>query len=453
MGASAKRLVALFVAITLFVQLFAGCSSNTDSLQNNTVKENIIEESLIYSEYIPEEQIQAEYIAEHLIYEEGIYEITIGEQYICQTYLIEVVITSADKENFVNQLPQEVLDYGIDWAKVISKFAVGTSVIIAVGVVNHHTKGATAFMFGTVKDISKEAFIGGVIDAVMNVVLNCEEDNPPFEKVAKYAIEGFADGYMWGAISAVAFNYAFPKQLVSEDLGKLKVDNSGNVRNKAGEIIGKALYDLAEDQITLLDDAGRWLGSFKSNGDEIRNIAKAVLKPNAAYVRGVGDDAVKYFTDASGKVFRIGDDLAKNATYTLNGYVYQTDDLGRIVKVAFDKLTSKPEGRVRKTISSSMDDIGKGYQQLNDQRGHIIGDRFNGDESLANMVPMSPKLNQSEFKHVENIWAEAIEDGHIVSGVIELVYDEVSFRPGRMDVVYYIGEIVEEAAYIYRFYN
>ena len=129
--------------------------------------------------------------------------------------------------------------------------------------------------------------------------------------------------------------------------------------------------------------------------------------------------------------------------------MYETDELGRIIKVTFDKLSLKPEGQARKVISSSIDDIGKGYQQLGDQRGHIIADRFNGDNSLANMVPMSPDLNQRDFKAIEDLWAEAITNGKTVNGTIEFIYEGLSFRPGRMDVEYLIDGLLDTA----RFFN
>ena len=445
----ARRWTSLILVFVMIVQTLCGCSSNSSGPNNGYINEELIYEERITNENIPEEQLKAEYIAEHLIYEEGLYEITIGEQYICQTFIIETVISENSSETFAAQLPDEIHDYSIDWGKVLSQFAVGTSVIIAVGVVNHATHGATVFMFGTAASIAKEAFIGGIIDAAMRVILSCTEEDPPNEKVAKYAIEGFAEGYMWGAISAVAFNFILPKQLVSSSLGKLKIDNSGIVKNKAGQQVGKALYDLASDQITLIDDAERVLGFFKSNGDEILNIAKVALKPNTSFVLGMGDDAIKYFTDASGKVFRIGDDLVKNTTYRINNCVYETDELGRIVKVTFEKLELKPEGQLRRKIKPSIEDIGKGFEQANDQRGHIIGDRFNGDNTIANMVPMSPELNQRDFMAIENLWAEAITNGKTVNGTIEFIYEGLSFRPGRMDIEYLIDGLLDTA----RFFN
>ena len=333
------------------------------------------------------------------------------------------------------------MDYDIDWPKVISQFAVGTSVVIAVGAINTATGGKTFFVFGSAAGIAAEAIISGAIEATMKVILTCDEGDAPKAKVAKYAIEVFSEGYMWGAIAGAVENIVTPTALRSKGLGKLVVDNFGNVKDKTGKIIGKALYSTAEKQITLIDDAGRILGFFKSNGDEILDVTKVALKANSAFWRGSGDDAVRCLTDAAGKIYRIGDDLVPNSIYKINGYMYQTDDLGRIISVSFEKLTMKPVGQARKTLGVSIDDIGRGFQQIGDQRGHIIGDRFNGTGGIENLVPMSSKLNQSEYLAVENLWAESLKDGKAVQGTIQLLYDGSSFRPSRMDVSYIIDGV------------
>lgn len=101
----------------------------------------------------------------------------------------------------------------------------------------------------------------------------------------------------------------------------------------------------------------------------------------------------------------------------------------------------KPASQARKTLGISIDDIGRGFQQIGDQRGHIIGDRFNGTGGIENLVPMSSQLNQSEYLAIENLWAESLKDGKAVQGIIQLLYDGNSFRPSRMDVSYVIDEI------------
>jgi len=435
-----KRCLSLVLVMALIVQLFAGCSNQGASSGNN----NRIEESKIYQDFIAnheinEEYIQAEYICENLIYEEGIYEIVLCEQFICQSYVIETVITEDSATDLAGQLPSEMADYDINWPKVISQFAVGTAVILVVGIVYHETKGQSYFLFGSPVGVATEAIIAGAIDATISVMINCPEDEAPQQKVTKYAVEGFAEGYMWGAISSVVENIVKPNYLNSPTLGKLKIDNWGNVTDKAGNAIGKALYNSGQKSFSLIDDAGRAIGFFDSSGKAILDVVTEALEPNSFFWRGFGDDAVRCWTDAMGSIYRIGDDLVPNTSYILDGVKYQTDDLGRIVSVTFDQLKLKPQGQNRKSLQGiTIEALGRGYEVAGDQKGHIIGDRFCGANSIANLVPMSPKLNQGDYWAIENLWAEAIQNGQLVEGTIKFLYDGASYRPSRMDITYLI---------------
>lgn len=441
--AQPRRCLALILVVTMLLQLLTGCSKgDLDSADVGIIKQSEIYQEFIEQHHIDEKYIQQEYISQNLILEDSVYEIVLCEQFICQSYIIETVITENAVEDIAAQLPAEMADYDIDWQKVITQFAVGTTVIIVVGIVFHETKGQSYFLFGSPAEIAAEAIIGGAIDATIAVMLNCSEDEVPEEKVAKYAIEGFAEGYMYGAISGVVERIVKPNYLKSPTLGKLKIDNWGNVTDDAGEIIGKALYNSGKKTFSLIDDAGRAIGYFDSSGKAIVDIATSVLEPNSSFLAGFGDDAVECFTDALGSIYRKGDDLLPNVTYVLDGVKYQTDDLGRIVSVTFENLALKPEGQARKSLSHvTIEALGKGYEVAGDQKGHIIGDRFCGSNSLANLVPMSSKLNQRDYLAIENIWAEAIQNGQIVDGTIKFLYDGASFRPSRMDITYFIDGI------------
>lgn len=453
-----RRSLAIVLAIAIFLQILSGCSGKPGVADDGVIEQSAIYQEFIEQHHIDERYIQQEYIRQNLILEESIYEIVLCEQFICQSYIIETVITENSIEDIAAQLPSEMADYSIDWQKVISQFAAGTAVIIVVGIVYHETKGQSYFLFGSPADIAAEAIIGGAIDATIAVMLNCDGEDVPNEKVAKYAIEGFAEGYMYGAISGVVERIVKPNYLKSPTLGKLKIDNWGNVTNEAGEQIGKALFNTAEKTFSLIDDAGNTLGKFDKggkfiaevvsealdpdNGSSISQVAREALTPNSSFVTGFGDDAVECFTDALGTIYRKGNDLLPNITYVLDGVKYQTDELGRIVSVTFEKLALKPEGQARKSLAHiTIEALGKGYEVAGDQKGHIIGDRFRGANSIANLVPMSPQLNQRDYLAIENIWAEAIKNGQIVDGTIKFLYDGVSFRPSRMDITYLIDGI------------
>ena len=453
-----KRYFSLLLVFSLLIQVLTGCSNNQSTISNGVIEQNEIYQEFIEQHKIDERYIQAEYIQQNIIEEEGIYEIVLCEQFICQSYIIQINITENSIDDLADQLPAEMADYDIDWEKVISQFAVGTSVIIVVGIVYHATKGQSYFLFGSPAEIAAEAVIGGAIDATIAVMLNCSDEETPNQKVAKYAIEGFAEGYMWGAISGVVENIVRPNYLKSPTLGKLKIDNWGNVTDQAGNIVGKALYNTGKKTFSIIDDAGKAIGYFDksgkvlldiasegffdSNGKAITDIAEEILKPNGTFWKGFGNDAVKCFTDAAGRVYRMGDDLLPNITYVIDGVIYKTDDLGRIVSVTFEHLQLKPPGQARKSLNHvTIEMLGKGYEIAGDQKGHIIGDRFQGANSIANLVPMSPQLNQRDYKAIENIWAEAIENDQIVDGTIKFLYDGTSFRPSRMDISYFIDGI------------
>ena len=197
-----KRYLSLFLAILLCMQCLTVCSDSSGDVDPGAfIEEDKIYQDVIAGDFISEDKIQAKYIAENLIFEDGIYEVTIGEQFICQSYVFEIRITPDSKTDILQYLPEDIVDYDIDWPKVISQFAVGTSVVIAVGAINSATGGKTFFVFGSAANIAAEAIISGAIEATMKVILNCDEGDAPKAKVAKYAIEGFSEGYMWGGNS------------------------------------------------------------------------------------------------------------------------------------------------------------------------------------------------------------------------------------------------------------
>ncbi len=144
----------------------------------------------------------------------------------------------------------------------------------------------------------------------------------------------------------------------------------------------------------------------------------------------------KYYDD-DGNLYRVGNDLAPDSEYTMNGYKYKTDEQGRVIH-AEGELYLKDGGRM--PIKDTMKKIGKGYQKITDHRGHLIGDRFNGGNGLENIVLQDGKLNQGQYKALENEWAAALQSGKKVSVSIEVVYDEISLRPEGFAVEYRIDD-------------
>ncbi|MEF2875598.1 MAG: DNA/RNA non-specific endonuclease [Collinsella sp.] len=147
------------------------------------------------------------------------------------------------------------------------------------------------------------------------------------------------------------------------------------------------------------------------------------------------EPANKEYRDDNGKLFRKGNELIPNNKYVENGYSYRTDSEGR-VKSAEGQLQLSKESR--KQISDSMETIGKGDQKEGDQKGHLIGDRFGGGNGLENIVAMDGRVNQSDYKRIENTCAEALESGHEVYLKVVPKYDKTSNRPTSFRITYTI---------------
>lgn len=143
----------------------------------------------------------------------------------------------------------------------------------------------------------------------------------------------------------------------------------------------------------------------------------------------------KYFDD-NGNLYRTGDDLLPNNKYEINGYSYETDDKERIKSVE-GKLCIKDRDE-RLPIKDSIETIGKGDQKEGDDRGHLIGDQFNGSNGLENMIPQDANINRKDYRNFENELAKEVKDGKEVYVKIEVIYSDDSRRPEALSVSYSI---------------
>ena len=145
----------------------------------------------------------------------------------------------------------------------------------------------------------------------------------------------------------------------------------------------------------------------------------------------------KQYVDDNGKIFRKGNKLEKNCVYEVNGYTYHTDEKGRIISASGNvKIKNHVVERDRKNTIS---EIGKGSEKKGDHRGHIIGDQLGGSNGLENLVPQSDKLNQGDYKKLENQLKKEVENGNKVDMKVELKYDKNSNRPDKYIVTYHIN--------------
>ena len=127
--------------------------------------------------------------------------------------------------------------------------------------------------------------------------------------------------------------------------------------------------------------------------------------------------------------------LVKNMRYEVDGIIYQSDELGRVL-----------------TTTADLDDIARvrlGNQQIRsvhvkdgvrgaDQGGHIVGSRFFRPGEQINLYPQSANLNQGAWKTMENTWADGMVAGKDVKIEVEAVFSGASKRPDSFKVKYTI---------------
>lgn len=220
--------------------------------------------------------------------------------------------------------------------------------------------------------------------------------------------------------------------------------------SKTSEVYSEIKTDTAKNQVDIGKRIDVNKNSIETSKDEV-DISKRVqpdtnsehlkqeridIEPQHKLVNG----HEQYFDD-NGKLFRIDNDLMPNTNYEINGYKYTTDDEGRITS-ASGRLKLKQDGRERLEIRDSIESIGKGDQQKSDDRGHLIGDRFDGTNGLENMVPQDSKINQGDFNKFECDLAKEVKLGKEVTVDVQPIYSEDSRRPDAIVVTYSIeGEI------------
>lgn len=195
----------------------------------------------------------------------------------------------------------------------------------------------------------------------------------------------------------------------------------------------EAPKEIGEDKSRYVD-APREIGETSEKAWDIpKEIGENdAIQPNTVYEV----DGEKHYTDDNGDVYRVNKDLVADNTYEINGYKYEADNQGRIVS-AEGKLQLK--NRDRLTIKDNLEDIGKGDEKAMDDRGHIIGDQFNGSNGMENIVAQDAICNRVDYYGLEAQLAKEVSAGKDVHMRVDLDYPGKSYRPGSFMVSYSVN--------------
>lgn len=145
-------------------------------------------------------------------------------------------------------------------------------------------------------------------------------------------------------------------------------------------------------------------------------------KPMSEYDKPLG------FLDDNCKEYIMDGKLLPNTTYILNGNIYRTDENGRIISCeSIPKRT--PENPRDNDAQTS---VGGENRKNGDQGGHIVGRDMGGDAGLGNLVAMDSRINQSDYKRMENDIKKALDEGRTVTVKTKFEYSGTSERPDKI---------------------
>ena len=183
-------------------------------------------------------------------------------------------------------------------------------------------------------------------------------------------------------------------------------------------------------------DAPKEIGESSAKAQDIPlEIGESIEDQRDYFIDSEGN---KCYTDDNGEVYCVNNDLIPNNTYELNGYKYETDDIGRKISAEGKLQIKDHEGRGEIKVSKA--EIGKGDEKATDDRGHIIGDQFNGAGGVGNLVPQDRFENQSgDYWKLEKQLAKEVSDGKDVYMRVDLDYPGNSYRPDSFLISYSIN--------------
>lgn len=116
------------------------------------------------------------------------------------------VITLTGEEDITDFFLDPIIgdeEYDVDWVKVISQFAVGTTVVFITGILHLSSNQTTPVFFAATGELFVGSLTGAISGAATDALIAgmlATFEGQPKEGVFKSTIEGAASGYMWGAI-------------------------------------------------------------------------------------------------------------------------------------------------------------------------------------------------------------------------------------------------------------
>lgn len=378
--------------------------------------QEVIYEDIVQEEIIQEKIAQEQIVQEEILQEEIIQEVIVQEQIVREKFVKEIISSSGLQFESVSS---ETLDFdefesrykgkgNIDWPRVIRGFGVGGAVIAMTGVVKAASFFQPELVPVTVFFSFEGALAGCLSGAAMGAMLK-----KIIETNGDYLSEA-ADGCMWGAILG-AIPLAAP----------LTILKKSKVINELFKIMKK--YKL----LKTLRNVSKMYKSLTS------------IFPKAEKIFGKIEDCVP-------GGFKPNELLPKLKTIMSDGFLYRTDELGRVVYAAGRLGTRALCGSKRNKNYTTA--VGRKMVGCKGNGGHLIADEFCGTSYKENLVPMpshinkgSPSLKGMSYRSVEKKLEKDLKTGKTIYVLIRIIYEGLSDIPSQFEYRYSINGEIERA--------
>ncbi|MEG3311420.1 DNA/RNA non-specific endonuclease [Streptococcus sp. SS-4456] len=301
-----------------------------------------------------------------------------------------------------------------------------------VGYLNDLAKTGKVAGFAGIKASLKTSFKEGMEQAAKNVdnfkvVLKNVDD---FGKKVVTKIDDFGkqlDNLVTNKVSSLADNVAGKLRHADETLSTAAQNFSLNNIGFEPQLVSGAIPTPPPGRLSgVADNLQAFTKSLSGSVDDIDSSISRLSN----YTEDLFDDIIR-----DGSHFDEFGKLKPNVTYQAGEfeYIYKTDELGRLKEWDAEDLQLTDRVKRLKHDPNTPGKI-KGV----DHAGHLAGDRFGGSPLRDNLVSQLSGVNLSDYKKLENQWADALDRLEKVSVNVKINYSEGNLRPDSFDITFNI---------------
>lgn len=196
-----------FLFLILMTVFMTSCSQGPGVVEYNIFGQEINETNDLEELFLSETLLNEEFLKDEWLFENhndlSQQEIVLLEKFLVEDLKIynevDIHIVQVDqlKDFILTDLNEKIILYNIDWYQILTKFSVGTTVIIVTGILTAIPQ-TSSFFASSFKGALKGAL--NALPQLLNASIQAFKNGGTVDKTIKYSLEKAADDYMWGTV-------------------------------------------------------------------------------------------------------------------------------------------------------------------------------------------------------------------------------------------------------------